>query len=146
MREKNIEILHRIQHELSHIDGVLELIHKLEQKNIPMAIVSGALKNEVEACLIKSDLRKYFKFIICADMVSTSKPHPESYTMAFEYMNKIIPNLTFNDCWVLEDSPTGLASAKGAHLNTIGITNTTSSENLELADLIVDDYSEIEIL
>lgn len=145
MKKKNLLIMNIIDKEITHIAGVKDLINRLKEKSIPLCVVSGAIKKEVEACLNKTKLRSHFKFLISADMVRKSKPDPESYERAYVKMNKHVPDLKRNSCWVLEDSPAGVAAAKAAGLKVIGITNTTSAENLSKADAVVSDYGAIRL-
>ncbi|MBU0505984.1 MAG: HAD family phosphatase [bacterium] len=123
--------------------GVQNLINRLTTNNIPLAIVSCARSIEIRNCLKKEDLLTNFKFIVGSDNVTTCKPHPEGYQKAYTLMTKHVLGLPLEDCWVLEDSPTGVKAAKAAGLNTIAITNTTTAENLHAADHIVMNYSDI---
>jgi len=146
MIEKNEEFMKLVETQIIYFDGVVDLIKGLHQKNIPLAVVSGALSHEVEVCLKKGDLDKYFEFMICADNVKRSKPHPESYETAFSKMAEMVDNLELNECWVLEDSPTGIESAKSAGLPVIGITNSVIEEFLKDSDHIVSHYKDINII
>ena len=145
IQKKNEEFLKALESEIIFFDGVKSFIKSIHQAKIPMAIVSGALQNEIQKCLEIGHLKEYFQFIIAADDVLCSKPDPESYQMAFDGMKAIVPNLTQDDVWVIEDSPAGIHSAKGAHLNVIGITNSLKRAFLTEANLIVDHYKEVEI-
>ncbi len=144
--KKNKSFMQMIQNKVIYFDGVIDLIQKFEVQKIPIAVVSGALSHEVEHCLVIGDLRKYFRFTVCADNVMYSKPNPECYELAYTKMQTEVAGLTKKDCWVIEDSPTGIAAAKGAGLNVIGISNTTAKEKLSNADCIISHYREIEIL
>jgi beta-phosphoglucomutase len=143
--EKNTVFMDQIESAIIYFDGVVELIQSLHAKSIPLAVVSGALSQEVEACLKKGKLDRYFQFTVCADNVSRSKPHPECYMTAYQKMLANIPGLLPDDCWAIEDSPMGIESAVGAGLNVIGITNTTAAPVLSVADYVIDHYREIEI-
>ena len=141
--EKNTEFMDKVESHILFFEGVVDLISRIHQKNIHMAIVWGALAREVQACLKKGGLESYFEFMVCADHVSTSKPDPESYETAFINMMAWENTLDKKDCWVLEDSPSGLSSAVYAGLIVIAITNSNTRDSLASASYIVDHYREI---
>ncbi len=145
MKKKNDTFMEKIRTELIFFDGVLALMNRLNAKSIPLAVVSGALRKEVELCLEAGKIKNLFPCIVSANDVKRSKPHPESYTKAFDIVSQKIPNLRPADCWAIEDSPAGIAAAKGAGLNVIGITNSVSANALSAADIIISKYEEIEL-
>lgn len=142
LKDKNTEFMQILEDELLYFDGVVDLIKRIHERNIPIAVVSGALESEVLASLAKGKIDTYFKFVICADHVNSCKPDPEGYEIAFEEMLSYVNNLNKDDCWVLEDSPAGLSAATEAGLNTIAITNSAPANRLK-ANHIVKHYSEI---
>lgn len=146
MLEKNEEFMRLVESKVIYFDGVVDLIVKMSEAKIPLAVVSGALSHEVAACLKKGELDRYFLFSVCADHVRSSKPDPESYERAYLKMGSYVTDLKLKDCWVLEDSPTGIASAKAAGLPVIAITNSAKKENLADADYIIANYDEIEFI
>lgn len=145
LQQKNKIFRQIIAKKLVFFDGVMDFINRLKKLGIPLAIVSGALFNEIEACLIQGKILDDFKFIISADRVTHSKPHPESYATAFNKMRQELPGLKKSECWVIEDSPTGITSAKVAGLPVIGITNSRHRDDLKNADLIIAHYTEIKL-
>lgn len=146
IKNKNHEFLKAIEEHVIFYQGVKDLIERLTEKHIPLAVVSGALRNEIQPLLKKGNLESHFKFIVAADDVNYSKPDPESYEQAYHGMTALIPDLKLEDCWVLEDTPTGIHSAKEAGLNTIGITNSLDASHLKEAHHVISDYSEIVLL
>ncbi|MCP5464742.1 MAG: HAD-IA family hydrolase [Deltaproteobacteria bacterium] len=145
MQAKQQFFLEAFTQNIPVIDGVLDLIFKLHQKGIDLAVVSGALEKEIQVALKTLQIKDYFHFIIAADHVEKSKPDPASYQLAFTKMKKIKPELNKTDVWVLEDSPHGIESAKGADLNVIAITNSQPKEKIKMADAVIEDYREINI-
>lgn len=143
IEKKNHSFMDMVEKHVIFFDGVKDLILRLDQAQIPMAVVSGALSEEVEHCLKKGDIRHFFKFMVCADHVNRSKPDPESYEKATLEMMSLVPDLEQKDILVLEDSPTGISSAKGANLEVIAITNSAPPPMLREADYIVSHYNEI---
>lgn len=144
-RAKNAAFLRLAAQEMRTFPGVTDFISRLANENIPLAVVSGALRSEIDACLKRADLNRYFSFIVSADDVENSKPDPESYLMAFDKMQATIPGLTKADCWVIEDSPAGIDSAQAAGIKVIGITNSCKENEIKHANALVSHYSEITI-
>lgn len=142
---KNQILMQRLKTESIFFPGVLDFIQTFQKLNIPIAVVSGARRREIEACITKGNLESAFQFIVSADDVKFSKPNPEPYLQGFEKMSALVPNLEKQNCWVLEDSPTGISSAKGAGLNVLGITNSVTAAQLTMAEHVVSHYNEIQV-
>ena len=106
---------------------------------VPIAIASGALTHEIEEILESAGLRPLFKVIVGADQTERSKPHPEPYQTAFDRLRLV----TGRDLipWrsvAIEDSRWGLASARGADLRCVAVTNTYQADELRPeAELVV---------
>lgn len=120
--------------------GVVELINKLCSKNIPLAISSGAILSDILPILINLKLENCFKHIVTANDVSRSKPDPSSYILASnKLINDFAIQMTSKDRIVaIEDTPAGIASAKGAGLSVLAVTNSYPKEKLLSADRVVD--------
>ncbi|MEI7580084.1 MAG: HAD family phosphatase [bacterium] len=117
---------------------VVAVINKLREK-FPVALVTAASKKEVIPVLKSAKLENAFKVILTAEDFTHHKPDPEPYRKACELLNVNPENAI-----VIEDSPSGVQSAKAAGCYCIGILNTHSRENLQSADLVVKSYKEIE--
>jgi beta-phosphoglucomutase-like phosphatase (HAD superfamily) len=107
----------------------------------PLAIASGALRDEIEAILLGAGLLAHFRTIVAADDVRETKPSPEPYATAASRLG-VPPGA----CVAVEDSAPGLASARAAGMRTISIT-TTSPRHLLLAgsDRVIDDLAELTV-
>src|SRR5262249_18303411 len=66
--------------------GVVELVRRLADK-YPLAIASGALRDEIEMVLERGDIRDCFQVIIAAEDVGACKPDPEAYLKALAALN-----------------------------------------------------------
>lgn len=129
--------LRLIKDNLKIYPGVVELIHRLHQK-YTLALTTSSTFDEMETVIIKLQLRKLFKTIVTAEDVKHGKPHPEPYLLTAEKLG-----VNCKDCLVIEDSENGVRSAKSAGMKCIAITNNEKPHNLQLADRIIDKYSEI---
>lgn len=95
---------HLREHDLPYLPGVQSLIHELERHGVRAAIVTASNGQIIDAA--RSRLPEVFEFVITADDVERSKPHPDPYLLAFERLG--IDPL---DAIILEDSVPGSQSA-----------------------------------
>ena len=124
--------------------GVKELVINLHTLRIPLAICSGALLSDILPILDTLGIRNFFTIIVTADDVKKSKPDPESYLLAYRRLMETIsapaPDLR---AIAIEDTPAGIASATGAGLPVLAVTNSYPREQLLKASFIVDSLSEL---
>jgi beta-phosphoglucomutase len=107
---------------------------------MPLGIASGALRHEIAAILRRADLEDCFRFIVAAGETAASKPAPDPYRRAAE-LHGVPPG----QCVAIEDSRWGIASAKGAGLRCVGITQTYPAAGLPGADAIIDSLNEFTV-
>jgi beta-phosphoglucomutase len=96
-----------------------------------LAVVSGAMRAEVEMVLRAADL-DVFEVIVSAEDVTRGKPDPEGYLLALRRLR-----LQSADAVAIEDSPPGIAAAKAAGLRCVAVLGTAPRERLGEADEIV---------
>lgn len=105
----------------------------------PLAIASGALREEITRVLDREHLSEHFSAIVAAEDTSASKPAPDPYLRVLEKLSTVTgARLSGSDCVAIEDSQWGLISARSAGLRTVAITHTYPSTALTDADLVVD--------
>jgi beta-phosphoglucomutase-like phosphatase (HAD superfamily) len=124
--------------------GAVDLIWRLADR-FPMAIASGALRDEIELVLGRGDLRGCFRVIIAAEDVSVCKPDPEGYIKALSMLNSLDPRQKFiqpDECLVIEDSIAGVEAAKRAGMRCLAVTNSYRAEELRGADWIIESLSD----
>lgn len=121
------------------IHGLFDLLKYLKSCKIKLAIASCSSKEYVDIILTALDLVDVFDVIITGEMISKGKPNPEVYAKAAAKLNK------GDNCVVIEDSPHGIVAAKAAGIKVIAVTTSFSREQLGLADMIVDDLSQIRL-
>jgi beta-phosphoglucomutase-like phosphatase (HAD superfamily) len=118
--------------------GVVVQVGRLAQR-LPLAIASGALRDEIEFVLRRGEMRDFFRVIIAAEDVSRCKPDPEGYLKALAALNSFAPDdrpLRPDECLVIEDSIAGVAAAKRAGMRCLAVTNSYRAEELREADWI----------
>jgi beta-phosphoglucomutase len=122
MNEISFEKERRYQQEyrphLRLIPGLDEFLKESYTAGVPMAIGSAAIMFNIDFVLDNLGIRHYFKAIVSADDVNTSKPDPETYLKAAEMLG-VAPN----KCIVFEDAPKGVESAERAGMACIALTN-----------------------
>lgn len=134
------EVFARLLPSIPFLPGAVELIFMLAAHGTPVAIASGAKRHEIEALLKAQDLLGRFRGIVSADDVDNSKPHPEPYLRARALL---FASDDPRGVVAIEDSPTGMASARAANMRVIGVSNSYPRERLGLAHLVVDSLSDL---
>ena len=127
---------------------VTNFLAQLQQQKLTIALVTGALRQQVELILQQTNLTQYFSVIIAGDDIKTSKPEPDGYLLAVIKLNQQHPelNLQSHECLVIEDSIAGIEAAKRAKMQVVGIANTYPLHILQRrANWTVDYLYEIEI-
>jgi HAD superfamily hydrolase (TIGR01509 family) len=103
----------------------------------PLAIASGALREEITRILVREDLARYFSAVVGAEDTPASKPAPDPYQRAVQLLDGAAESGADPAEYVaIEDSQWGLESARAAGLRTVAITHTYPADQLR-ADLIV---------
>ena len=94
--------------------GVRELLAKVEAAGLPRALVTSSERRFMDEVLASTGMR--FDALVCADDVTLTKPDPEPYLLAAKLVG--VPP---GDCFVLEDSPNGVASGEAAGCRVIAV-------------------------
>jgi beta-phosphoglucomutase len=118
------------------LPGVRELLDDLAGE-LPLAIASGATRRDIDGILHGLGWRHRFETIVTADDVARSKPDPQTYALAVSRLAErsssgVLPSSTL----AIEDTATGLASAKSAGLRTLAVCTTSPASSLQAAERI----------
>jgi len=100
---------------------------------MPVAVVSAALRDEIEPVLSASGLRDLFALVLSQDDVARGKPDPQPYLLAAQRLG-----LSPDELLVFEDTDVGVASAKAAGAQVVGLTRTLGAERMAAADALVE--------
>ena len=100
---------------------------------VPVAIVSGAFRAEIEPVVAAAGLAEQITAIVAADDVEHGKPHPEGYVRALGLLG-----LGAAEAVALEDTEAGIAAAKAAGIRCIAVRGTLPDDRLAAADERVD--------
>ena len=124
-----------------------KFISNVQAANLTMAVVSGAIRSEVELVLNRANLASYFPIIVAGDDITTSKPEPDGYLLAIERLNQFDPNLNLHpaECLAIEDTWAGIQSAQNAGISVVGVAHTYPFHMLQRwANWCIDDLSDLE--
>jgi beta-phosphoglucomutase len=110
----------------------------------PVAIASGALREDIETILRSTQLVSILSVIVAAGETPRGKPAPDPYTRALALLAEhhgmpVHPERSV----AIEDSHWGLESARAAGLRTIAVTTSYEARDLGASDLIVPDISHV---
>lgn len=130
-----MELIHRRQ--FSALPGVEQFVRTLWRKR-PLAICSGALREEIEAMLEGISLRDCFTVIVAAEDVTVGKPDPQGYLMTTELLGeKIRQKLRPQDCLIVEDAPTVIRSVRAVGFPVLAVATSYPLEKLSDANWAV---------
>jgi HAD superfamily hydrolase (TIGR01509 family) len=125
-----------IRASLELVPGSAEFIREAAGEGYRLAVVSGALRREIDLVLGTAGLHRYFDVIVAAEDVSHCKPDPQGYRAAHTAIG--IPAM---GCMVIEDSLPGLEAARAAGIRCTMLTTSHAAEDLSEADLVWRDLS-----
>lgn len=125
--------------ELQPLAGLTEMLRWANQQQLKQAVVTNAPPENAEFMLQVLGLAQQFKTVVLAETLERAKPDPLAYQVGLERLGAAA-----NGAIAFEDSPSGIRSAVGAGILTIGIASTHLPEELYAvgATLVVADFSD----
>jgi HAD superfamily hydrolase (TIGR01509 family) len=125
--------------ELEPLPGLLDFMEEAKDRGFSLALVTNAPEENVEAILLALDLGVFFDEVVLSDEVGPVKPDPAPYKAALEKLG-IGPE----EALAFEDSTSGIASAVGAGIPTVGMASTQAAETLEEAGafVVAEDFAD----
>lgn len=126
--------------EFTTVPGVKELLTSLQAQQVPTALVTSSLPPKVAKVFDTLGLNGLFSTVVTSDLVEKGKPDPACYLLAARKLGKNPEN-----CIVFEDAVSGVKSATGAGMFTIGISAPDQADLLKEAGAgeTVPDFKEI---
>ena len=109
----------------------------------PVAIVSGALRHEIELFLQRMDVTSRIAAIVSADETTVCKPDPQGYVMGMAALRD-----AGADAFVaIEDSPGGVRAARAAKIPVVAVLHSVPEAALVEAgaDRIVRELASIDV-
>jgi beta-phosphoglucomutase len=102
---------------------------------VPVAVVSGAFREEIEPVLAAAGIDGLFRTLVTADDVVNGKPHPECYELL---LRRLGDGIRPEEVVVFEDTEAGVAAAKDAGVTCVAVRGTLPDERLARADELVE--------
>ena len=124
--------------ELKSLPGLNQVLAWTEECGLKRALVTNAPRKNVEFMLSILNLTETFAPVVLAEEVAAPKPDPAPYKLALKLLD-ILPEQAV----AFEDSPSGIRSAVGAGILTIGIASTHEPQTLQEAGAltVVPDFT-----
>lgn len=140
---KEAEFRQRAKASLVPLPGLLPLLDWCDRSSIKKAVVTNAPVENAEFMLDVLQLRDRFPVVIIGEQVEFGKPHPMPYQVGLERLG-----VEADRAIAFEDSPTGITSAVGAGLFTVGIDSTHPAQTLyDLgASVVVSDFTDAKVM
>jgi HAD superfamily hydrolase (TIGR01509 family) len=123
-----------IRRSMQLVPGAIDFIRAAANEGIALAVVSGALRREIELVLGVAGIRDHFTHVTAAEDVSACKPDPQGYLRARAALGEAAGR-----CVVIEDSLPGLAAARAAGLPCAMLATSHPPVELTGADVVWDD-------
>ena len=121
------------------LPGLLDYIEEGRNRAMRIALVTNAPRDNVPVTLAALGLEDHFDEQILADDVGVGKPDPAPYIAALERFD-----LNPEEAVAFEDSLSGIESAIGAGIATVGIASTRPPETLLAAGafVVAEDFTD----
>jgi HAD superfamily hydrolase (TIGR01509 family) len=131
--------------EVPLIEDTIDFIKQLHEKGIPLALCTSSSSEFTQYVLDRASISNCFKAIVTFEDYEHRKPHPDPYLTAAKKLG-IGPE----ECIAVEDSVSGLQSAKSAGMKCIILEssymqNHFGKENFANADLLIKSAKEIDV-
>lgn len=134
--------------ELPVYQDTIAFLKRVRTRELPIGLVTGAVRSEVEYILARADIREYFSVIVTGDEITGSKPQPDGYLLAVERFNRWDFNLQLQpaDCLVIEDTFAGCEAAKRAGMQVVGIAHTYPFHFMQrVSNWAIDNFSQLDL-
>jgi beta-phosphoglucomutase len=126
---KAVAYAERAATELRVFDGAARLVRSLAER-VPVVIVSGALRAEIEGALAVMGVADAVGAIVAAEDVAACKPDPEGYRAGLARLAELAGAVDPARVVAVEDSTAGVAAALGASLRVVAVAHTYSADVL----------------
>jgi mannitol-1-/sugar-/sorbitol-6-/2-deoxyglucose-6-phosphatase len=134
------EVLRLVRTKGKSMPGLLDLLNWLKSKNIKTGLATSSLFSIMDVVLDSLQLRSYFDVTHSAEAEKAGKPAPDVY-LGTAKMLGVEPQ----ECIAIEDSVTGIISAKAAGMYAIALPEEPEfeMEKYNIADLKIRSLLEI---
>jgi HAD superfamily hydrolase (TIGR01509 family) len=125
--------------ELEPLPGLLDFLEEAGERGLKTALVTNAPEENVETILLALELGEFFDEVVLSDEVGSVKPDPAPYRAALDRLG-----VSPEEAVAFEDSTSGISSAVGAGVPTVGIASTQDPETLRQAGafMVAKDFTD----
>ena len=115
--------------------GVLEVLHTLKARGIPMAVASSTGTAKTGAHLAHAGLLDFFDAAVGGDQVERGKPNPDIFWKAADLLG-----VPYGECLVVGDTPADVNAAAAAGMQVVLIPDQVpaNSETAALSYAVLD--------
>ncbi|MGH7699636.1 MAG: HAD family hydrolase [Gemmatimonadales bacterium] len=128
-----------IARSLTLIPGAAEFVQRAAGE-FRLALVSGALRREIDLVLARTGLAVAFEVIVAAEDVTRCKPDPQGYLAAHAALARS-ETVAREHCVVIEDSLPGLEAARAGGMPCVMLTTSHPAAALHGADLVWETFA-----
>ena len=121
-----------------------DVLNELREVKLRIAVATSSVGASARPFLDRHQLTQFFEVIITGDEIERGKPAPDIYLRTAEKLA-----IAANECLVIEDSLSGIAAAKAAHMRVAAIPDrrfVDPDDYKKEADYVLNDLSEIPAL
>ena len=139
-REKDETFRQLMGQNIRPFPGVLKLITSLKEHGFKIAIASAAPMENIQLITQSLKIANCFDAIVSSWEVDKGKPDPQTFLLAAQKLG-----VEAEHCIVIEDAIAGVTASQRAGMHCIAVTNTSTKEDLQEADLVIDTLEKITI-
>lgn len=121
--------MRRVESSLVIFEGAQDLVRRRAEAG-PVAIVSGALRDEILFALDAMGIADLIAFIVSAEDTARCKPDPEGYLLGIAQLGALVGDDDAKRALVFEDSLAGIQAAKSAGLPCIAVAHSYAEPEL----------------
>ena len=121
-----------------------EVLEQLQQMPVRLGLATSSVSASARPFLDRHKITGFFDVIITGDEIERGKPEPDIYLRAAEKLG-----LPAKECLVIEDSLSGIAAGKAAHMRVAAIPDrrfVDLAEYKKESDYLLNNLSEIPAL
>ncbi len=128
--------------EVAVMPGAHAAIEQVQRHGLSLGLASSSRRSYVTGMLSALGILQAFHAIVCREDIVAGKPDPAPYLEAARRLG-VAPS----GCLAVEDSPAGLASARGAGMRALAVrTVYTREADLREADLILPSLEAFDLI
>src|SRR6266550_479787 len=118
-----------------------QVLEELCQMKLRLAVATSSVSASARPFLDRHHLTGFFEVIVAGDEIERGKPEPDIYLRTAEKLG-----IAANECLVIEDSLSGIAAAKAAHMRVAAIPDrrfVDPAEYEKQSDYLLNDLSDV---